>query len=78
MIPAVTLLIKPASGACDHRCKYCFYSDVAGHRQEAFRGTMSLETSVGGKMPSLPAELKAEGDVWMYHIVRKLAEDAAD
>ena len=44
MIPAVTLLIKPASGACDHRCKYCFYSDVAGHRQEAFRGMMNLET----------------------------------
>lgn len=44
MIPAVTLLIKPASGACDHRCRYCFYSDVADHREESFRGMMSHET----------------------------------
>ena len=46
-------------------------------KEIGYTGTMSLETSVGGKMPSLPAELKAEGDVWMYHIVKKLAEDAS-
>jgi len=42
-----------------------------------YRGYMSLETSVGGKMRMLPAELRAEGDRWMAHIVRKLAEKAS-
>lgn len=45
-------------------------------KEIGYRGTMSLETSVGEKMPSLPEELRAEGDKWMYHIVRRLAEDA--
>ena len=44
MTHALTLLIKPASGACDHRCRYCFYSDVAEHREAGFRGMMSRET----------------------------------
>ncbi len=43
-MPAVELLIKPASGLCNLRCDYCFYSDVAKHRQEAGYGRMSDET----------------------------------
>ena len=41
---SITLLIKPASGACDHRCRYCFYHDVAAHRSSPNRGMMTLET----------------------------------
>lgn len=28
----LSVLIKPASGRCNLRCKYCFYEDVAGQR----------------------------------------------
>ena len=28
-VPAVSMLIKPASDACDLRCSYCFYADLA-------------------------------------------------
>ncbi len=26
-MPPIQLLIKPASGSCNLRCKYCFYYD---------------------------------------------------
>jgi len=38
------LLIKPASGNCNMRCKYCFYNDEMRLRKDANRGMMSLET----------------------------------
>ena len=38
------LLIKPASGACDLGCKYCFYTDEMSCRSEAVRGMMKTET----------------------------------
>lgn len=41
----VNLLIKPASGLCDMRCKYCFYEDVSGKREQKNYGMMSLETA---------------------------------
>ncbi len=28
----IGFLVKPASSACNMRCRYCFYSDVAAHR----------------------------------------------
>ena len=34
------LMIKPASGACNMRCKYCFYADEMEHRASAIRGVM--------------------------------------
>lgn len=37
------LLIKPASGACDLGCRYCFYSDEMSCRSHAVRGVMSYE-----------------------------------
>ena len=40
----VTLLVKPASGRCNLRCRYCFYEDVSGHRQEYDLGLMPEET----------------------------------
>ncbi|HIY51950.1 MAG TPA: radical SAM protein [Candidatus Olsenella avicola] len=40
----ISFLIKPASSACDMRCSYCFYRDVADHRAHAVRERMSAET----------------------------------
>lgn len=40
----VILLIKPASGSCNLKCKYCFYHDVMDNRQQKNMGKMSLET----------------------------------
>ena len=41
---ALSLLIKPASGCCNMRCSYCFYSDVTNIRAVKNRGFMTLET----------------------------------
>jgi uncharacterized protein len=41
----VSVLVKPASGLCNMRCRYCFYRDVAGNRAQADLGMMSLETA---------------------------------
>ena len=43
-MPAVNILIKPASSACNMGCKYCFYRDVAANREDAFAGMLSLDT----------------------------------
>ena len=37
-MPPINILIKPASSACNMACKYCFYRDVAEHREQAFEG----------------------------------------
>lgn len=38
------IMIKPVSGQCNLRCKYCFYLDEAEHREVASYGSMSVET----------------------------------
>lgn len=38
------MLIKPASGNCDMRCRYCFYADEQENRSVSSRGIMSKET----------------------------------
>ncbi len=43
-MPAVQLLIKPASGNCNLRCSYCFYADVTAHREIQSYGIMQPET----------------------------------
>ncbi len=43
-MPPLSLLIKPASGSCNMRCRYCFYTDEAACRAEASRGMMSADT----------------------------------
>ena len=40
----LSLLIKPASGSCNMRCKYCFYADIGDIREEKNRGMMRLDT----------------------------------
>ena len=36
----ISFLIKPASSTCNMRCRYCFYADVAEHRETANHGVM--------------------------------------
>jgi len=36
-------LVKPVSSACNLRCRYCFYRDVAAHRKVGNYGRMSEE-----------------------------------
>ncbi len=38
------LLIKPASGACNLRCKYCFYADEMENREHTVRRMMTNES----------------------------------
>lgn len=42
-MPPLSLLIKPASSACNLNCSYCFYADVSSHRQVKNYGMMSHE-----------------------------------
>jgi len=39
-MPNYSYLIKPASSACNLKCKYCFYHDVASHREVRSYGNM--------------------------------------
>lgn len=43
-MPPLQLLIKPASGNCNLRCRYCFYTDEMEKRETANYGIMSEET----------------------------------
>ena len=40
----IQVLIKPASSACNLRCKYCFYADVASRRGIRSYGFMTEQT----------------------------------
>lgn len=40
----LSFLIKPASSLCNLRCTYCFYEDVASHRENASMGIMKETT----------------------------------
>lgn len=44
-MPPLSVMIKPASSLCNMRCKYCFYSDVAGTRKNYSFGVMEKETA---------------------------------
>ncbi len=43
-MPQISILIKPASGLCNLRCKYCFYADEMKKRDRSNLGIMSDET----------------------------------
>ncbi len=43
-MPPITVMIKPASGMCNMRCKYCFYIDEISHRETENYGFMTLNT----------------------------------
>ena len=40
---AISFLIKPASGSCNMRCRYCFYEDISSHRETYNMGVMTKE-----------------------------------
>lgn len=42
-MPPITVMIKPVSGACNMRCRYCFYADEMNHRQSSVYPRMSSE-----------------------------------
>ena len=41
---SLNLLIKPASGNCQLRCRYCFYENVSESRETSNYGLMTLDT----------------------------------
>lgn len=43
-MPPLSLLIKPASGLCNMRCRYCFYTDETANREMPLMGIMSRDT----------------------------------
>ena len=40
----ISVMIKPSSSLCNLKCEYCFYSSLAGEREEYSKGMMSLAT----------------------------------
>lgn len=42
-MPPITVMVKPVSGACNMRCRYCFYADEMNHRQSSVYPRMSSE-----------------------------------
>ena len=40
----LSIMLKPASSACNLRCKYCFYADLAGKRDTFSFGRMDMQT----------------------------------
>jgi len=44
-VGTVSVMVKPASSACNLRCCYCFYADVAATRAVAGHGVMQAETA---------------------------------
>ncbi len=43
-MPTLSVMIKPASGACNLRCRYCFYADEMSLRETRVLGVMSDST----------------------------------
>lgn len=43
-MPPISVMIKPASGSCNMRCRYCFYADEQKNRKVGSYGIMSPET----------------------------------
>lgn len=41
----ISVMIKPASSACNLKCEYCFYTSLADNREIANKGMMSDETA---------------------------------
>lgn len=46
VMPNYSYLIKPASSACNLKCTYCFYHDVASHREIKSYGNMADSTQL--------------------------------
>lgn len=60
----MNIMIKPVSGLCNMRCKYCFYADVVSHREGGNSGVMStdmLETVVKRGIQAAETEIRYGG-----------------
>ena len=44
MRPDIHVMLKPAGGLCNMRCRYCFYADEMRSRSVAFSGMMTIQT----------------------------------
>lgn len=44
-MPDLSVMIKPASGLCNLRCRYCFYHDVTARRETSDFGIMDVRTA---------------------------------
>lgn len=44
IMPPMNVMIKPASGLCNMRCAYCFYTDEMSNREQESYGVMTTET----------------------------------
>lgn len=44
-MPALHIMLKPASSACNLRCSYCFYQEEAACRKHADHGIMTEDTA---------------------------------
>ncbi len=53
----LSVMIKPASSLCNLRCKYCFYADVAEHRDTECHGVMT-DATVEAMLKSIESECK--------------------
>jgi len=42
-MPPITVMVKPVSGACNMRCRYCFYADEMNHRKSSVYPKMTGE-----------------------------------
>ena len=42
----ISVMLKPASGNCNLRCKYCFYHDLAATRQTENKGYMTRDSAL--------------------------------
>ena len=42
-MPPITVMVKPVSGACNMRCRYCFYADEMHHRKASVYPRMTSE-----------------------------------
>ena len=42
-MPPITVMVKPVSGACNMRCRYCFYADEMTHRKSSVYPRMTGE-----------------------------------
>ena len=43
-MPPIHVMIKPASGLCNLRCRYCFYADEMENREQGSYGIMDVRT----------------------------------
>lgn len=62
MFLSVSVMLKPASGACNLQCRYCFYSALEQHRSSFFKGFMQIATAQ--RVIDSALELAGESDVY--------------